>query len=211
MIGVVGILHRSDEQLELYALGRLSEPSVAEVEEHLLVCAACQERVDDLQAYALAMRQAISREPARAERRLSWFQHSWFQHSWFQHSWLKVPVLAWAGGFAVIVLSASLYLQFIPRLSPLASLQLTAMRGSIPSTGLSRETDITLTDAPASPTLHAEVVDATGSTIWSGALEPNTHKIALVRQLAPGNYFVRLFDDGGKLLHEYGFQVRDSL
>jgi hypothetical protein len=53
------------------------------VEEHLLVCAACQERVDDLEAYAVAMRQVISTEPARPPH-------------WFQQSWLKMPVLTWA-------------------------------------------------------------------------------------------------------------------
>jgi hypothetical protein len=201
VIGVVGILHQTDEQLELYALGRLPEPWVAEVEEHLLVCAVCRERVDDLQAYALAMRQAISSEPAESSHWLSWFQQSW----------LKVPVLAWAGGLAAVVFAVSLYLQFVPGLAPLASLQLTAMRGAMPSVRPSRETDITLADAPSGTSLRAEIVDATGSTLWNGALEPRTHKIALTRQLAAGNYFVRLFDNAGKLLHEYGFQVRASL
>jgi hypothetical protein len=213
MIGVVGILHQTDERLELYALGRLPEPWVAEVEEHLLVCTACRERVDDLEAYALAMRQAISPEPAKSPHWLqqSWFEQSWFEQSWFQRSWLKMPVLAWSGGLAVILFAVTLYLQFVPHLAPLASLQLTAMRGAMPAVGPSRETDITLADAPSGTALRTEIVDATGSTIWSGILEPRTHKVALTRQLAPGNYFVRLFDDDSKLLHEYGFQVRDSL
>ena len=206
MIGVVGILHQTDERLELYALGRLPEPWVAEVEEHLLVCAACQERVNDLEAYARAMRQAISTEPAESSHLFSWFQQSWFQQSR-----LKMPVLAWAGGLAAILLAVTLYLQFVPHLAPLASLQLTAMRGAMPSVGSARETDITLADAPPGAALRAVVVDSAGSTVWNGALEPRTHKIALARALAPGNYFVRLFDDGGKLLHEYGFQVRASL
>jgi hypothetical protein len=198
---VVGILHQTDERLELYALGRLPEPWVAEVEEHLLVCATCQERVDDLEAYAFAMQQAISTEPAEPSR--------WF--NWFQQSWLKMPVLACAGGLAAVLLGGTLYLQSTPHLAPVASLQLTAIRGAMPSVGPSRETDITLADAPSGAALRAEVVDATGSTVWSGALEPRTRRIALTRRFAPGSYFVRLFDDGGKLLHEYGFQVRAGL
>jgi hypothetical protein len=211
MIGVVGILHQTDERLELYALGRLPEPWVAEVEEHLLVCAACQERVDDLESYALAMRQAIVTEPAKSPRRLWSFAQSRFEQSWFEQSWLKMPVLAWAGGLASILFAVALYLQFVPHLAPVASLQLTAMRGAMPAVGPSRETDITLADAPSAAALRAEIVDATGSTVWSGVPEPRTHKIALTRQLAPGNYFVRLFDDGSKLLHEYGFQVKGTL
>lgn len=207
---MVGILHQTDERLELYALGRLPEPLVAEVEEHLLVCAACQERVDDLEAYARAMRQAISTEPAKSSHWLTSFQRSWFQR-WFKRSWLKIPVLAWSGGFAAIILAVALYLQSAPHLAPLASLQLTAMRGAMPVVGLAREIDITLADAPSGTALRAEIVDATGTTVWGGAPEPRTHKIALTRQLGPGNYFVRLFDDRSKLLHEYGFQVRGSL
>ena len=193
---MVGISHQTDEQLELYALGRLPEPRVAEVEEHLLVCAVCQERVDDLEAYARAMRDAIFTEPAKSSR-------------WF--AWLKMPVLAWAGGLASILLAVALYLQFAPHPAALASLQLTAIRGAMPAVGLARETDITLADAPAGAALRAEVVDAAGDKVWSGSLEPRTHKIVLTRRLAPGNYFVRLFDDDSKLLHEYGFQVRGSL
>lgn len=200
-MGVVGILHQSDEQLECYALGRLPEPWLTEVEEHLLVCAACQERVDDLEAYANAMRQAISTEPATKSR--------WF--AWFQQSRVKTPVFLWAGGFVAIIFALAIFLQFVSHPAPLAALQLTAMRGSMPTVGLSRETDITLADAPAGPTLRAEVVDASGSNVWRGVLVPSSPRIALVRQLAPGNYFVRLYADSGKLLHEYGFQVRGNL
>jgi hypothetical protein len=202
VIGVVGILHQTDEQLELYALGRLPEPSVAEVEEHLLVCAVCQDRVDDLEAYAFAMRRAISTEPVESPSR-------WL--IWLQQSWMKMPVLAGAGGLAAILLAGTLYWQSAPALPPLATLQLTAMRGAMPSVVPSRETDITLADAPSGTALRAKIVDSAGSSLWSGALGQPTRRIALAQRLAPGNYFVRLFDDSGKLLHEYGFQVRGSL
>ena len=85
------------------------------------------------------------------------------------------------------------------------------MRGAMPSVGQSRETDITLADAPSGAALRAEIVDAAGGTVWNGSIETQTHKIALARKLAPGNYFIRLFDENGKLLHEYGFQVRNGL
>ena len=37
--------HPSDDRLELYALDRLGEPDVAAVDEHLLICEGCQERL----------------------------------------------------------------------------------------------------------------------------------------------------------------------
>ena len=85
------------------------------------------------------------------------------------------------------------------------------MRGAMPSVVPARETDITLADAPPDADLRIEIVDSAGGAVWSGALDSHSHKIALARQIAPGNYFVRLYDQSGKLLHEYGFQVRGGL
>jgi hypothetical protein len=116
--------------------------------------------------------------------------------------------MAWVGGFAAIVLATGLYLHSGGSVAPLASLQLTALRGEVQSTTPARETDITLSDAPAEPVLRAEIVDSVGARVWSGALEGVNRKIQLMKQLAPGDYFVRLHDDTGKLLHEYGFRVR---
>lgn len=214
-MGVVGILHQTDEQLELYALGRLPEPRLAEVEEHLLVCASCQERLDDLEMYAGAMRQAIAAGPA-APSRAGWVPWSSkilgkLHFSRLNPASLKRPALAWACVFAAIVLTAGLLIRFRPDIPPLASLQLTAVRGDVQSVTPARETDIALLDAPAGLTLRAGIVDAIGATVWSGALEAGSPRIALMKQLAPGNYFVRLYDGDGKLLHEYGFRVRAAL
>lgn len=56
--------HQPDDQLELYALERLTEAEQAVIEEHLLICQACRERLDEVEAYAKAMRQAIADSPA---------------------------------------------------------------------------------------------------------------------------------------------------
>jgi hypothetical protein len=39
-------MHVPDEALEQYALGRMSEPEEAPVEEHLLVCQRCRDEVE---------------------------------------------------------------------------------------------------------------------------------------------------------------------
>jgi hypothetical protein len=191
-------LHRSDDELELYALRRLPEARVAEVEEHLLLCVSCQDRLDDVEKFALSMREVIAGEP-EAQIRTDWF-------AWFKPNGLRLPTLAWAGGLAAIVLGFVLYLHS-GRLAPLASLQLTALRGDVQSTTRARETDITLGDAPSAPSLRAEIVDGVGARVWTGGFEGGD-QIRLTKELEPGNYFVRLYDDNGKLLHEYGFLVR---
>lgn len=198
-MGVSLILHETDEQLELYARGQLPEPRVAAIEEHLLICVSCQERLDDVEAFALAMRRAAASEPGR-EARTSWF------------AWLRRPVWSGALGFAAIVLAAGLYLNFgRSHMAPLASLQLTAMRGNVQSVGLAQETDITLADAAPGRALRVEVVDSGGKPIWTGSLDGNDNRIQLKKQLSPDNYFVRSFDATGKLLHEYGFRVGGAL
>src|SRR5580698_10095287 len=194
-MGIAHISHETDEQLELYALCQLPEPRIAAVEEHLLICVACQERLDDLEAFALAMRRGIASEPA-TEARTNWF------------AWLRQPTWSAALGFAAIVLAASLYPALgRSHVAPLTSLRLTAMRGSIQSVGLAQETDIALTDAPPGPALRVEIVDAAGRAIWGGGLEGNNSKIRLTEKLSADNYFVRLYDASGRLLHEYGFRV----
>jgi hypothetical protein len=190
--------HETDEQLELYGLGRLTEPRVAIVEQHLVVCEACQESLNDVETFALAMRQAIA-GGSKSQGFQSWFE-------WLRFRGLRQPALAWAGGFATLVFVAGLYLHSDRTVVPFASLQLTAIRGDLQTSAAAAETDITLADAPDLLALRAEVVDATGEAVWSGAFE-NGHKIKLVKKVTPGTYFVRLYDGAGKLLHEYGFRV----
>jgi anti-sigma factor RsiW len=48
--------HVPEETLDLYVVGRLDEPDLAPVEEHLLICAECQDRTRDLDTLVAALR-----------------------------------------------------------------------------------------------------------------------------------------------------------
>jgi anti-sigma factor ChrR (cupin superfamily) len=50
--------HIPDADLELYALGRLSESTGPPIDEHLLVCADCRELLTGWDEYVRAMRSA---------------------------------------------------------------------------------------------------------------------------------------------------------
>ncbi len=53
-------LHLSEEAIEAYSLNRIdAEDLLAEMEEHLLVCAHCQRRVEKLDSYHEAVRDAL--------------------------------------------------------------------------------------------------------------------------------------------------------
>ena len=52
--------HQTDDQLEQYALNRLPEADLPRLEEHLLTCVACQEKLDEIGDFALGMREALT-------------------------------------------------------------------------------------------------------------------------------------------------------
>jgi anti-sigma factor RsiW len=49
----------TDDDVELYALDRLADERALLVEEHLLVCMECRERLAEWDAYVGAMRTAL--------------------------------------------------------------------------------------------------------------------------------------------------------
>ncbi len=190
--------HESEDRLELYALGRLGDSEIEQVEEHLMVCEPCRELLEQTSVSALAFREELSKPVIHRPAFEGWF------------GWLTPRVMS-AAAFAVFVLAAILYWGGESRLAPVASLQLTAMRGGMQSVGIARETDLVLTDAPAAGTpLSVEVVDGSGTAVWNGTGNNSGRGVELkiANRLSPGDYFVRLRSAKGELLHEYGFRVR---
>src|SRR5579862_5436719 len=67
--------HADEDQLERYSLGALHETDLARIEEHLLICEACREGLEEADVYTAAMRGAAQslrmdvpsqgRQPAR--------------------------------------------------------------------------------------------------------------------------------------------------
>src|ERR1039458_3141330 len=50
--------HLQAEELELYCLGGLTEVRCARLEEHLLLCEICRDRLTETESYVAVMRQA---------------------------------------------------------------------------------------------------------------------------------------------------------
>jgi hypothetical protein len=208
-------MHESDDQLELYALDRLYNSDLVRVENHLIVCEECRERLEQTAAFAFAVREALKQDPKLAKQvagapAKSWL--GWLDLSSFSIAWKPQFALA---AFAVIILATSAYfLGTRPgagrNLAPLASLQLTAMRGGMQSIPASKELDLTVTDSPASGApFRVEIVDASGGAQWTGTPESGAKGLTahVTRPFPPGTYFARLYDSSGKLLHEYGFRA----
>ncbi len=54
------LTHVSDDTLESYALQRIPELDLAAVEGHLLICLACQIRLEEMDEYIKVMQAAIA-------------------------------------------------------------------------------------------------------------------------------------------------------
>jgi hypothetical protein len=195
--------HESDDRLELYALGRLPDSDLIGIEEHLIGCDSCRERLDETANVAFAMRDELLSNPLPFHAgRGAWFE--WLKPS----AWAK-PQFAFAGALAMAILAIVFAWQGNSNLAPVASLQLTAMRGSdIQTVQAAREIDITLSDAAGAQSV--EVVDGTGGRVWSGAPETVGGEVQarVVKALSPGQYFARVYDSPGHLMHEYMFRVK---
>src|ERR1700737_3299472 len=116
--------HAVDEVLESYAMGTLAEPTLGELEEHLLICAHCRERLTDTNAYVTAMRSAAGGLEQRDEsRKLFWARAS---------GWLTFRRLGWAMAIVSLVLAGTaLRLLLSPSQSqPPVSILLETSRGS---------------------------------------------------------------------------------
>jgi anti-sigma factor RsiW len=61
--------HISDEDLELYCLGRATNRQLAPIEEHLLACPDCVERVQAMLAAIDTLREALRRLEEDDKRR----------------------------------------------------------------------------------------------------------------------------------------------
>ena len=191
-------LHGTDEQLELYALGRLGDSESAVIEGHLLVCAGCRERLDETEAFAIGIREALRMDPPPAEAA---------SHGWLEGvlNSLRQPVLGIALAAALVAIIAFAFFSNRTSFAPAASLQLTALRGEMASAPPANEIDLTLSDAPKNGgPFRIEVVDAAGKQLWNAT----GTEARVQRRFASGVYFVRLYSASGQLVREYGFTVK---
>jgi hypothetical protein len=182
--------HLSDEIIESYSLGGLSEEDLARTEEHLLICEHCRRRTEESDEWVAAMAAAarrIDRQP--------------IGRSWFTFFPRLVPVLA-----GLILATVIGIVGMRPGANPAATIMLTATRGPRVEIKAPARTSLTLrpdlTSLPPEKAYKMEVVDSEGASVWLG-----TYPGAAVKGLAPGLYFVRVSSPRGELYREYGLQV----
>jgi hypothetical protein len=195
--------HANDDVLEAYVLGKLKDPELTELEEHLLICEQCQDALTDADAYVQTMQSAMKQleaetqtaVPKRAPRILS-------------PKWLS---------FAAVGVAAALAVFFVPvRSTETQTVNLSVARSTTPETGRARagtplKLNIDTTQLSPSPAYKVQVVDQNGSELWSGSIQAVANHIAVVvpKISSAGKYWVRVYAPNGEApLREYGLELK---
>ena len=195
--------HLQAEELELYCLGGLTEVRCARLEEHLLLCEICRDRLTETESYVAVMRQA-SRQwsaehveaPAAAVIAIRPWRESWPGR--------LAPMLV----AALLVVCAAVWFGRHSRVpAPPFAIELTAVRGAAPGpapAGYPLLLELDLTGLSEGRPFAGEVVDASGRRV----AEFPVGAPALLKALATGGYFVRIYKSSGELLREYALTVK---
>ena len=180
-----------------------SEEECAPLEEHLLSCEACRERLERWDRYVQAMRTAATDLRRRPEF-MEWLARV-----------LRGQRLVWALGFTlVLLLLVGTHGQWLrmggPPPLPVA---LIATRGAADgplSVPAGRALALTLDAAglPACPACGVEVVDESGRQVFQSAADVRDGKVAVALPArTAGLYFVRLLAPDKTLLREFSLPV----
>ena len=202
--------HPSEEVLEEYALGRLGGPELEQIEEHLLVCAQCQDGLAETDEFIVIMKQAAGRLQQESPVGIARGPE---RKRFGRFDLLGKPV--WAGALAAVLLAVVVWM---PRQSPAAydaEVNLQAMRGveavapAVPA-GKPFLLKADVTGLPPASEFRLEVADSSGAPVWRATVSPKETLISTVvaTKLGAGRYWVRLYDPAGALVREYGLESR---
>ena len=192
--------HIEEEMLERYALNQLNEEQSAPLEEHLLVCSKCQDRLDAVDEYVQTMKQSLKDKPAAKGGHV------------FQKPRLALVfagALAFAGALLVLPVRRI-------HMAPV-DVRLHASRGgdSLPiveaQSGAPLILHMDATEIVSSDVYSVEVVNARGKRVWRGSASPHANELSVEvsSDLQSGRYWIRLFDSSKPpvLIREYGLEL----
>jgi hypothetical protein len=209
----------SGRELEDFVFDRLSGDTRQTIEEHVLACPDCVERIWEEEDYVLATRAAArligavgvqpAPPPSRWRSGVSLVRRLTGWWNW-RPAW--VPPFAAAGAIAALA-----FLIAVPwqrSAGGYSTVPLVTMRGESHAiaTASGRERirlHMDLTELPSLPAYRIELAGAAGSILRQATLNPHGQSLDWrVGRLDPGQYWIRVADGAtGELLREYGLLV----
>jgi hypothetical protein len=192
------LCHVDAEDLERYSMGTSPPEATPLIEEHLLTCDGCRNRLRETDVYVRAM--ATSSEQIRREEKAA-KRREWRIPAWF-------PVMVTVACGIVLVVATP---RFTRSPGPAVAVSLTALRsgsaGNSAPPGRELMLHPDLTGLAENSSYRLEIVNQTGHTVRQGKLTRAQNGIQ-VRGLGAGLYFVRVYLPAGELLREYGLRIQ---
>ena len=203
-------VHPTEDLLDEYVFGRLQEPALSTLEDHLLICSSCQSALADLDDYNRAAKTALAELQQASPAPAAW-----------PPAWARLggTTTIWAVGLMLVLAgSAMVSWRRHPAPEPFA-VMLAAFRGGDAPTfayaPAGRPLDLVIdgTRLPAASAYRLQIVNASGKNAWSGAAAASDEKLSahLSTGLGPGVYWVRLYASqatgDADLLREFGLRL----
>jgi hypothetical protein len=222
------LVHATEELLEEYTFGRIGEPQLGWLEEHLLICPECQSELDDIEEYKVFMKAGLAsfeRERQAAAGPLDSPAHPgvgrWSSLRKSLSLRFALPrmlvtknLLAAALLLVLTGITVAWRMQSPVAIAPVATVKLIALRGGegdVARAPVGGPLDLVFDrmDLPADLSYRAEVVDSSGRQMWSGnvRIADQSLSIRVDGPLRAGAYWVRLYTSAGQLLREFGLSV----
>lgn len=195
--------HIDDETLERYSLGRLTDTELAPVEDHLLICTECQDKLAEADEYTRVMRAALAELPPREA------PHSWVRRLWPLPKAAWVPVAAAMAVGAIVMVVP--YEQTAPQTVVLIG-RSGAHKGADANAGEPLLFQLERGTLRAGLPYRIEIANAAGTVVWYGVVNwaAGAPSVNVPRPLGPGVYSVRLYgvEPGSELLRDHKLTVK---
>ncbi len=205
-----GFEHATEDMLEAYSLGTLSAQDVEVLEEHLLICPQCQDRLTEIDEYVRHIRVAAAKLRSEgASKRAEVHRPFSGLAAW------PGPIWAAAAVCCVIALIWVVSARRVPQ--PPAAVTLQAVRGMRDASaadapeGQPIKLEADLTGLNIEGLLQLELVDAGGTPVQRADVKPQAGRVSVLLEsgLNRGRYWVRLYGaaPARELLREYALRV----
>ena len=194
--------HVDAEDLERYSMGSFPLEDAPRIEEHLLTCDGCRNRLLEADEYLFVMRasSAYWRRNEGTSKKNSKCRE-WRMPTWFP------GLVAVACGIVLVVATP----HFVRPPGPVVAIELTALRSDGAGNDAPSGRDLVLrpdlTGLVESPSYRLEIVNLTGQKVRQGKLTRAQNGVQVAR-LSAGLYFVRVYLPPAELLREYGLRIQ---
>lgn len=194
--------HIEENLLDQYAMGTLPKESIAEVEEHLLLCSFCQNRLVEADQFLTVFRAAATNLDASPKP-------AWISALASRKGFWSGAAAAFAALLVLLITGDSHHANLPP-----AILLMQSLRGPESTAEMASARPCLLVFdlvVSANPTEYEiDIVDAVGNDVLKRDAEVRDGRLSvLVDRLARGSYWVRIYQkqSAKELLAEYGLQA----